>query len=155
MKKKRMQTKASMIFLPTDAFWAYWWIQQTHNVVNRIVSKKLAEWGLSVPKYGIIRQLYDNETLPLSKLSKLIFRGNSNMTTLVDRMERDGIVKRVNHSNDRRVKVLCLTEKGGRLAPKVIKEYRTFLHQMMSCISTKEQRILVRLLKRLNERLEE
>jgi DNA-binding MarR family transcriptional regulator len=155
MKKNPHGEKSSQIFHPTDAFRAYWWIQQTHNVVNRIVSKKLAQWGLSVPKYGIIRQLYDNETLPLSKLSKLIFRGNSNLTTLVDRMERDGIVQRVNHRDDRRVKVLCLTKKGRELAPKVIKEYRAFLHQMMCCLSTKEQRILVQALKRLNERLEE
>jgi DNA-binding MarR family transcriptional regulator len=144
-----------MIFSPTDAFRAYWSIQQIHNIVNRIVSKKLAQWGLSVPKYGIIRQLYDHDTLPLSKLSRLIFRGNSNMTTLVDRMERDGIVQRVGHENDRRVKVLRLTEKGRVLAPKVIKEYRSFLHEMMSCIPRSEQRKLVDSLSRLKERLEE
>ncbi len=155
MKKKSENLKSSMIFPPTDAFRAYWWIQQIHNVVNRIVSKKLAQWGLSVPKYGIIRQLYDHETLPLSKLSKLIFRGNSNLTTLVDRMERDGIVERVGHDNDRRVKVLRLTEKGQAIAPKVIKEYRTFLHEMMSCIPRNEQRRLVQSLRRLKEGLEE
>ena len=133
---------------------AYWWVQQVHNVVNRIVSKKLAQWGLSVPKYGIIRQLYDHETLTLSELSRLIFRGNSNMTTLVDRMERDGIVQRVGHDNDRRVKVLRLTAKGRALAPKVIKEYRSFLHEMMSCMTRSEQRMLVDLLTHLKERLE-
>jgi DNA-binding MarR family transcriptional regulator len=152
--KKSPRGKSSLIFPPTDAFNAYLAIQEVHNVVNRIVSKKLAQWGLSVPKYGIIRQLYDNETLPLSKLSRLIFRGNSNLTTLVDRMERDGIVQRVNHDNDRRVKVLRLTEKGRALAPKVIKEYRAFLHEMMSCISANEQRMLFQSLKQLRERLE-
>ena len=56
--------KFVFVFPPTDAFRAYWPFNKVHNVVNRIVSKKLAQWGLSVPKYGIIRQLYDNETLP-------------------------------------------------------------------------------------------
>jgi len=69
-------------------------------------------------------------------------------------MERDGIVQRVNHHNDRRVKVLRLTEKGRKLAPTVIKEYRAFLHGMMSCISADEQRMLVRSLKQLKDRLE-
>jgi len=155
MQKKSLQTKSSLIFAPTDAFKTYFAIQQVHNVVNRIVSKELAQWGLSIPKYGIIRQLYDNETLPLSKLSRLIFRGNSNLTTLVDRMERDGIVQRVNHHDDRRVKVLCLTKKGRGLAPKVIKAHRAFLHEMMSCISVREQKQLANLLTQLKEKLGE
>jgi DNA-binding MarR family transcriptional regulator len=143
-----------LIFPPTDAFKTYLAIQEVHNVVNRIVSKKLAQWELSVPMYGIIRQLYDHKTLPLSKLSKLIFRGNSNLTTLVDRMERDGIVQRVNDHDDRRVKVLCLTKRGRELAPKVIKEYRAFLHEMMSCIPRSEQRALVNLLTHLREQVD-
>ena len=154
MREKSPREKSSLLFPPTDAFNAYLAIQEVHNIINRIVSKKLAEWGLSVPKYGIIRQLYDNETLPLTRLSKLIFRGNSNLTTLVDRMERDGIVQRVNHHDDRRVKVLRLTQKGRALAPKVIKEYRAFLHETMSCVSANEQRMLVQSLRRLRERLE-
>lgn len=77
------------------------------------------------------------------------------MTTLIDRMERDGLVQRVNNENDRRVKEIRLTEKGKELAPRVIAEYRPFLYQMMSCFSPDEQRVLTNLLTRLKEQLEE
>ena len=154
MKETPSERKSSLIFPPTDALNAYLAIQRTYNAVNRNVSKKLAHWKLSVPKYGVILQLYDHGALPLSELSKLIFCGNSNLTALVDRMERDGLVQRVNNENDRRVKEIRLTEKGRELAPKVIAEYRPFLHQMMNCLSPEEQRVLTDLLTQLKERLE-
>lgn len=144
-----------MIFPLTDAISVYLAIQKAYGVVNRKVSKELKKLGLSVPKYGVILQLYDHETLPLTELSKLIFCGNSNLTALVDRMERDGLVERVNHGTDRRIKEIYLTEKGRELAPKVISEYRPFLHKMMSCLVHDEQRVLKDLLNKLKEKLEQ
>jgi DNA-binding MarR family transcriptional regulator len=155
MKEISSEKRSSLIFPPTDALNAYLAIQRAYNVVSRTVSRKLAKWRLSVPQYGVIIQLYDHETLPLSELSRLIFCGNSNLTALVDRMERAGLVQRVSNENDRRVKELRLTEKGRELAPKVIGEYRPFLHQMMSRLSPEEQRMLTDLVTRLKERLEE
>jgi MarR family 2-MHQ and catechol resistance regulon transcriptional repressor len=152
--KENTNKKSSQIFPLTDAISAYLVIQRASSAVNRTVSKKLAQWKLSVAKYGVILQLYDNETLPLSELSKLVFCGNSNLTALVDRMERDDLVKRVNHHSDRRIKEIRLTDKGRELVPKVIAEYRPFLHQMMTCLSPDEQQILIKILTRLRERLE-
>ena len=154
MKQNPSERSSSLIFPPTDAINAYLAIQEVYGVVNRKVSKKLKKWGLSVPKYGVIIHLYDHECLALSELSKLIFCGNSNITALVDRMEKNGLVQRVNSSNDRRVKEIRLTEKGRELAPKVISEYRPFLHQMMNCLAHDEQRALRDLLSRLKEALD-
>ena len=88
-------------------------------------------------------------------MSRLFFCGNSNLTTLVDRMERDGLVQRVNNENERRAKEIRLTQNGRELTPKVIGEYRPSLHQMMSRLAPEEQRMITDLLTRLKEKLEE
>ena len=151
MDKKR---KSSNLFPYTDAIDTYVLIRRTHDEVHRYVSKQLAQWGLSVPKYGIVVHLYDQGSLTLSKLSQLIFSGNSNLTALVDRMERDGIVERLNSASDRRVKKIRLTQKGMDLAPKVISEYRGFLHQMMlNCLSPEEQHNLKNLLGQVKNKI--
>ncbi len=136
----------------TEAINAYTTIRRTHDKLHRHVSKKLEKWQLSVPKYGVIRQLYNHESLTLSEISQKIFSGNSNVTTLIDRMERDGLVERVEGGNDRRVKRIRLTEKGLALAPKVVSEYRGFLHQtMMNCLTHEEQQTLTDLLYKVME----
>jgi len=96
-------------------------------------------------------RLYDHEALYLTELSNLIFRGNSNITTLITRLERDGLVERFN-GEDRRVKKVRLTPKGQALIPKVISEYRSFLNQMMAKgLSPKNQRDLIKILSHLRE----
>ena len=90
MKEISPEKRSSLISPPTDALNAYPAIQRAYSIVNRTVLKKLAKWRLSVPKYGVIPQLYDHEILPLSEMSRLISCGNSNLTALVERVERDG-----------------------------------------------------------------
>ena len=148
--KEISNRKSDLCFPMTNGIKAYVFIRKTHDVIHRHVSTKLAKWGLSVPKYGLILQLYDHDHLPLSALSNLIFRGNSNMTSLINRLQRDGFVQRVNISNDQRVKEFTLSKKGRDLAPKIISEYRGFLHQMMiNCLTPTEQEMLINLLDKL------
>ena len=148
MKKNLPERKSSRVHPVTDAIQAYLEIRKTYDAVHRHVSRKLDTWGLSIPKYGVMMRLYDHGELYLTELSTLIFRGNSNLTTLITRLERDHLVERFN-GEDRRVKKIRLTPKGRTLIPKVIAEYRAFLHRMMSKnLSAKEQKTLKRLLEK-------
>jgi len=151
MKKRTAGRRPARLHPLTDAIQAYLEIRKTHDAIHRHVSKKLAQWGLSIPKYGVMMRLYDHGALYLTELSTLIFRGNSNITTLITRLERDGLVERF-HGEDRRVKKIRLTRKGQALIPKVISEYREFLDRMMSdALSAKNQRRLIKDLSRLRE----
>ena len=153
--KEFSHRKSDQSYPVTDAINGYATLRRTHDALHRYVSRKLAEWGLSVPKYGVIMQLYDRGSIPLSEIGNLIFRCNSNVTTLIDRMEEDGLVEKVGHDGDRRVKKIRLTAKGRKLAPKVITGYRGFLHQMMSKnLSRNEQKVLADLLNRVKAGVE-
>ncbi len=151
MKKNLPERKSARIYPLTDSIEAYLEIRKTHDAFHRHVSKKLEQWGLSIPKYGVIMRLYDHGELYLTELSNLIFRGNSNITTLITRLERDGLVERVN-GEDRRVKKIRLTREGQSIIPKVIAGYRPFFHQTMSKnLSAQEQKTLMKLLEKLRE----
>jgi DNA-binding MarR family transcriptional regulator len=151
MKKNLPERKSSRIYPLTDSIQAYLEIRKTHDAIHRHVSKELAQWGLSIPKYGVMMRLYDHGALYLTELSNLIFRGNSNITTLITRLERDGLVERFN-GEDRRVKKIRLTPKGQALIPKVISGYRAFLDQMMTkALSGKNHRDLIKALIQLRE----
>jgi DNA-binding MarR family transcriptional regulator len=151
MKKNLLERKSSRIYPVTDSILAYLEIRKTHDAIHRHVSKKLDQWGLSIPKYGVLMRLYDHGELYLTELSNLIFRGNSNITTLITRLERDGLVERLN-GEDRRVKKIRLTRKGQTLIPKVIAGYRPFLHRAVGkSLSAQEQKNLRKLLEKVRE----
>jgi DNA-binding MarR family transcriptional regulator len=69
--------------------------------------------GLSAAKYYVLSQLADApEPVPLRQLAQEQECVPSNMTTLVDRLEADGLVRRIDDVADRRSKRAELTELG-------------------------------------------
>lgn len=73
----------------------------------------LAAVGLSMAKYGVLSQLAEaGEPLTLSHLAGRRSCVRSNMTQLVDRLEADGLVRRVDDPADRRSVLAALTPLG-------------------------------------------
>jgi DNA-binding MarR family transcriptional regulator len=69
--------------------------------------------GLSAAKYYVLSQLAEAaEPIPLRQLAQEQECVPSNMTTLVDRLEADGLVRRLDDPADRRSKRAELTDLG-------------------------------------------
>ncbi|MFW6079478.1 MAG: MarR family winged helix-turn-helix transcriptional regulator, partial [Gemmatimonadota bacterium] len=87
-------------------------IAAAHTVEARL-EEALAEVGLSMAKHGVLRILVEaGEPMPLGELAKLQSCVRSNMTQLVDRLEADGLVRRVADPEDRRMVRAALTAAG-------------------------------------------
>ena len=93
------------------------------------LEEALKSVGLSAAKYYVLSQLAESrEPVPLRQLAQEQECVPSNMTTLVDRLEADGLVRRVDDPTDRRSKRAELTELGRQKAvagAKVVEEVET------------------------------
>jgi DNA-binding MarR family transcriptional regulator len=97
-----------------------------HELEGRIESA-LSQVDLSLPKLGVLRILADaKEPLPLSQLAEHSRCVRSNMTQLVDRLEADGLVRRVNDDADRRVRRAALTAAGRKACDRGTRIVQTF-----------------------------
>jgi len=77
------------------------------------LEEALKSVGLSVAKYKVLSQIAKSkEPVPLRLLAEEQQCVASNVTTLVDRLETDGLVRRVDDPADRRSKRAELTELG-------------------------------------------
>src|SRR6267378_6129860 len=77
-------------------------IAAAHSVEQR-VELALEEVGLSSAKFSALTHLVDaGEALSLSECAKLMTCVRSNITQLMDRLEAEGLVKRIDDPNDRR-----------------------------------------------------
>lgn len=73
----------------------------------------LASAGLSLAKYGVLAELVKaGEPLSLSDLATRLSCVRSNMTQLIDRLEGDGLVRRLDDPQDRRTVRAALTPQG-------------------------------------------
>lgn len=75
--------------------------------------RALAEVGLSGPKFGVLTHIVEaGEPLSLSECAAKMTCVRSNMTQLVDRLEADGLVTRVEDPADRRAVRAAITALG-------------------------------------------
>jgi DNA-binding MarR family transcriptional regulator len=90
-------------------------ILQTAHALEARMEAALGEAGLSGAKFSVLSELVrSGEALPLSELADRLACVRSNMTQLVDRLEADGLVRRVADPNDRRSVKAQITQEGER-----------------------------------------
>jgi DNA-binding MarR family transcriptional regulator len=86
---------------------------QTAHAIERRLDEALEVVELSTPKYSALTKLAEaGEPLALSELAARLTCVRSNITQLVDRLEADGLVRRVEDPKDRRSVRATLTPLG-------------------------------------------
>jgi DNA-binding MarR family transcriptional regulator len=107
-----------------------------------------SEFELSPTQCHVLHLIDPERPIPMSRLAEALACDASNVTGLVDRLEARGLVRRQASAGDRRVKVLELTPAGARLRSTVF-DRMTKPPEILERLSVDEQRILVKILKRL------
>src|SRR6476659_3028393 len=87
-------------------------LHAAHTLENR-VEATLETVGLSMAKYSVVSELVSvDEPLSLSELASRLSCVRSNRTQLIDRVEADGVVRRVDCPSDRRAVKASITAEG-------------------------------------------
>lgn len=98
--------------------------------VQARVDASFHDGRLSLPRTGALYHL-SKGPLPLSELAERLHCGRSNVTSLVDRLERESWIRREPDPDDRRVVLAVLTEEG-----------RTVLNRALADLDTQEQELV-------------
>ena len=106
---------------------------------------------LTPSQFGVLEVLYHLGPLPLGEICKKVLSSNSNMTTVIDNLERDGLVRRERDVNDRRVIHIHLTDAGREKITAVFPDHLEALVEEFSVLSASEQETFGRLCKKLGK----
>jgi DNA-binding MarR family transcriptional regulator len=67
----------------------------------------------TLPRFDVMAALYRRrDGVTMSELSRMLLVSNGNATTVVDRLEKDGLVRRTPSETDRRTVFVALTPEG-------------------------------------------
>ena len=80
--------------------------------------RMMREHDLSAPQMLVLRLLTIGEQSSV-QLARALFVSPSNMTGIIDRLEKKGLILRKKKPGDRRITLICLTEKGERISREV------------------------------------
>ena len=92
--------------------------------------------GLSVTKFIVLQALALNGgTMTPSEIAQWTFRERHNITTLVHRLSRDGLVRAKRNNRDKRFVDVILTDKGRQVYAQALPVSREIVDRVMSSIS--------------------
>ena len=96
-------------------------LMRVHQMMTRRADAILAPIDLTFARYELLVRLYFREgSLPLNHLGKALQIHQTSITSLVDRLEKQGLIKRTPHPTDRRVTMAEMTPAGRVLTGKAI-----------------------------------
>ena len=88
------------------------------------------------------------------ELSRMMLVNRANITTLIDRMEKAGLVQRLPIPNDRRYNTVKLTRHGDALHTKIAGVYQEKIARIMEVLNQKEMKQLTQLLEKVRTNLD-
>ncbi|MEA2553833.1 MAG: MarR family transcriptional regulator, and catechol-resistance regulon repressor [Fimbriimonadaceae bacterium] len=115
------------------------------------VSCEIVAAGLSHSQFGVLDVLYHLGPLTLGDIAKKHLKSPNNMTSVVDTMERSGLVERRRCDKDRRVIYVDITKKGRDIFAKIWPGHVERLVRAVSTLTADEQAELARLCKKLGQ----
>ena len=83
-------------------------------------SQKMSrQFGLTGQQSLVIRLLLNNGSMSSADLSRLMYVTPSNMTGIIDRLEKKDLIERVRKEGDRRVALITLTASGKTMSERI------------------------------------
>ena len=97
-----------------DAMAAATSITRAHQIVLGRMNDALAPFNLTLSRFEALALLHfsSNGSLPLGKIGERLQVHPASITNTIDRLERDGYVRREPHADDRRAVLAVLTDEG-------------------------------------------
>jgi len=108
---------------------------QTADAVLKYADASFYKAGLSVIKFVVLQLLaVKGGAMTPSEIARWTLRERHNITTLVNRLERDGLVRAERNSRDRRCVDVTLTDRGREVLSQATPVATEIVNQVMSSI---------------------
>ena len=142
-----MKMEYQMGFLLSRATWAM------NNAVNRLVREN-GHTDISVAYFAVLQALWESDRMSITDLGEEAQLEKSTMTSLIDRMEASGLVRREDHPTDRRAYQICLTPRGRELEKKLDEVVSRVYKHLTRGISEEDLQKAIKVCKRLIQNAE-
>lgn len=144
IKKKKVKNDP----LPVAAFSE---LSKTANTVSTEIHKHLAEHKLTTSQFGVLEALHKLGSMYQRDLAHEIVKTTGNITTVIDNLEKNDLVRREREAKDRRYFLVVLTPKGNKLIKKIYPSHVKQIELAMKRLTGAEQEKLLAICEKLKK----
>ncbi|MGB3543626.1 MarR family winged helix-turn-helix transcriptional regulator [Rubrivirga sp.] len=132
------------------------WLEvvKTYSACERVLTSRTSSIGLSLAQHDVLAALESSGALRSVDLAQRLFVTKSNVTALLGRMQRDGLVSITPDLEDGRAKRVSATKKGRGLVVRTLEAQQEVVAGMVAQLTTDERQALGDMMRRVRGHLE-
>jgi MarR family 2-MHQ and catechol resistance regulon transcriptional repressor len=120
-------------------------LRRAANTVSLREAALMRRHGLTESQFGVLEALMHLGPMCQKDLADKILKSSGNLTTVIDNLERAGLVERRRTPNDRRMVTVRLSDAGARLIGRIFPAHVAAIVELFAVLSADEQLELARL----------
>lgn len=138
----------------TDGIHLWLVLWKAFTAVRGHAIRDIASLGLGLSDFAILEILLHKGPTPVNGIGSKVLLTSGSMTSAIDRLERQKLVERRPHPEDRRARLVGLTASGRKLIECAFAAHAASMNALGSALTPGERADAVRLLKKLGRAAE-
>lgn len=136
------------------------WIEliRYSSKLEQIIDDKLRQnYGQNISRFDVLSQLVREEKdgLSVGELAARLIASKGNITGLIDRMQKDGLINKSARPEDRRSYIITITEKGALLFTEMAGKNALWVEEALKAIDIDHMKEFTKFLHQSRESLDE
>ena len=124
----------------------------TQLIERRVRTGLREQFATTLPRFDLMAQLERRPGgLKMNELSRLLMVTGGNVTAIVDQLEKEGLVERLDEPDDRRAFRIRLTETGEKSFADMARAHEDWVVELLAGLTRREHDELLRLLAKVKE----
>lgn len=119
------------------------------DTVTAATHRHLAKENLTISQFGVLEALYHLGSMCQKDVAKKVLKTTANITTVIDNLQKRGLVERVRSTEDRRYISLHITPEGAELIERIFPGHLQGIVESFKILTAEEQAQLAKLCKKL------
>jgi MarR family transcriptional regulator, 2-MHQ and catechol-resistance regulon repressor len=134
----------------TDHVWLV--MMKAMRALTRYAAAGIEETGLGLSDFGVLEVLLHKGPLPVNIIGPIVDLTPGSISIAVDRLVAKGMVSRVESAEDRRVRIVALTQQGKDLIVPAFRKHSGQMRKVFSQLNPEELGGLETALKKVGKR---
>jgi len=126
-------------------------LMKAQQALRKHALRSIAGTSLCFSDFAVLEVLLHKGPLPVNTVGATVSLTSGPSTAAIDRLEKKGLVRRLPDVEDRRARIVHLTEKGKALISAAFRQHEADMEALTSDLSAPEKATLVGLLKKLGK----
>ncbi len=127
---------------------------KTAKAIEKADRASIADTGLILSDFTIMEVLLHRGSLPINTIGEKVLLTSGSMTAAINRLEKKGLVTRIQDPSDGRCFHVHLTKFGHNVIKEAYAKHESNLEKIAAVLTGEERSVLVKLLKKIGYQAE-